>query len=37
MEPYDYFGEAALFHDSNRVCTVTAETDVNILVSCLIF
>jgi len=32
MEPFDYFGEAALFHSSTRWCTATAETDLMMLV-----
>jgi CRP-like cAMP-binding protein len=31
MEPYDFLGEAALFHESTRVCTVTAESDVSVV------
>jgi CRP-like cAMP-binding protein len=31
MEPYDFLGEAALFHESTRICTVTAETDVSVI------
>jgi CRP-like cAMP-binding protein len=30
MEPYDFLGEAALFHETNRICTVTAETNVSV-------
>jgi len=32
MERYDYFGEAALFNESIRVCTVTAEVKTTCLV-----
>lgn len=32
MEPFDYFGEAALFHSSTRFATATAETDLMMLV-----
>jgi len=32
MQPYDYFGEAALFHATTRFATVTAETETTVLV-----
>ena len=29
MEPYDYFGESCLFHESVRAASVIAECDVS--------
>lgn len=32
MQPYDYFGESALFNSTTRFATVTAETETTVLV-----